>query len=443
MQTSGLVRRAQVDFEQRFGEDAKRLERWQKLRMRKPMQRLFLKRNFLQHNASASGTRRRLMVEFLPCARTETQISFACVVYVKKNNNKRVVIMSLNNDGNGKFHFNSKTLQLLRMHSLQNEEEQFELCFYANAVLTRAGACYSRRDFDALLLSKEPVCAPPPQFFFKFDPHVKKQTHLVCDTAGLPLCRIRVYVTRSSVFPSSTLPVRTLANAEIFANAKQVNFHFAFGPKFALRRTMQCLQHECPFTPQHCGKFASALQLLTHVTFEHEFKTWTLNFNVDEYASSAGDIVQCFVENKSVAMMPADVVDSVVPRRYFHSTTLEPLFPAEMDCSSDQEEPEQDFWITEKAENLLHDFQDISQSDRDFMAMWNEYVLHEAERCGNMYILTDCAVPRALLGFIELNRDVLREKMRDEFLVHLMHLWDAGVIKREVVESMIVHLDNL
>ena len=141
------------------------------------------------------------------------------------------------------------------------------------------------------------------------------------------------------------------------------------------------------------------------------------------------------VSNKNVQTLPKSFGTLPRARRYVHSRTCEPLLPFEVDEDSEEEVDEE--WLHDRTEMLLDEFEDVSEKERKIMKFWNRHVRFY----NKTQQLTDLVVPHLCELFIRENRQVLIP-FRRELLMHLLNLWDSGLITQEKIHKCIQILDN-
>ena len=70
----------------------------------------------------------------------------------------------------------------------------------------------------------------------------------------------------------------------------------------------------------------------------------------------------------------------------------------------------------------MEEFEDVSRREKAFMQLWNRFIFRHV-------VIADRDIPVKCHEFIERHRMELKKgDMRDNLLLHLMNLWDSGVI---------------
>eukprot|EP00804_Cyclotella_cryptica_P013823 CCRYP_020887-RA/>CCRYP_020887-RA protein AED:0.10 eAED:0.10 QI:0/-1/0/1/-1/1/1/0/632 len=122
---------------------------------------------------------------------------------------------------------------------------------------------------------------------------------------------------------------------------------------------------------------------------------------------------------------PVSVISSYLPtdevplRQYFHSKTNLPMENWD-DVDSDDESDDE--WLHKRSADLMEEFEDVSAKEKKFMQLWNRFIFRHV-------VIADRDIPGKCHEFIQRYRmELKRDGMRDNLLLHLMNLWDSGVI---------------
>jgi hypothetical protein len=122
---------------------------------------------------------------------------------------------------------------------------------------------------------------------------------------------------------------------------------------------------------------------------------------------------------------PASVISSYLPtdevpiRQYFHSRTNLPL--EDWNSIDSDDEPDEE-WLNKMSSDLIGEFEDISDKEKKFMQMWNRFI-----KCH--IVVADRDIPEKCQEFIRSHiKELKAGGMRKNLLLHLMNLWDSGVI---------------
>ncbi|XP_064602892.1 polycomb protein suz12-like isoform X2 [Liolophura sinensis] len=122
-------------------------------------------------------------------------------------------------------------------------------------------------------------------------------------------------------------------------------------------------------------------------------------------------------------------------RLYFHTSTCQPIKPWEIDYDSENEEDPE--WLRQKTINMIDDFSDVNEGEKELMKLWNVHVMK------HNYI-SDCQLPVACKEFVaEHGPSIIQRKLCKNFLLHLVNLFDFSLIRPEVVHRTYAMLQNL
>lgn len=122
-------------------------------------------------------------------------------------------------------------------------------------------------------------------------------------------------------------------------------------------------------------------------------------------------------------------------RLYFHTKTQVPIRPQEIDQDSEAETDPQ--WLREKTQNLIDEFTDVNEGEKEVMKMWNLHIMH-------YNYIGDCQLSRALQAFVEeYGPEVIKKNLCRNLLLHLVNLYDFSLIKSDLVFRTMVQLHRL
>ncbi|XP_054763049.2 polycomb protein suz12-B-like [Lytechinus pictus] len=112
-------------------------------------------------------------------------------------------------------------------------------------------------------------------------------------------------------------------------------------------------------------------------------------------------------------------------RTYFHTHSLQPIRPQEMDEDSEDEiDPD---WIKERTRMMIDEFSDVNEGEKELMKLWNNH-------CMKHNFIADSQIPRACSLFIDAHgEDVLRQNLTSNFLLHLINLYDFSLLHPHLV----------
>jgi len=143
---------------------------------------------------------------------------------------------------------------------------------------------------------------------------------------------------------------------------------------------------------------------------------------------------KCYTEDFDESMIAymrqqriGEMAWEAVSTEWFHSANFNRVSPEELDIDSEDDMDEQ--WIAEDNCKLLDQFTDVGQADKDFMKLWNGFSIQEK-------LISDWEIGGALVEFVRQHSAVLYKELRPRFKMHLVTLWEHGVISVQQVESL-------
>ena len=126
--------------------------------------------------------------------------------------------------------------------------------------------------------------------------------------------------------------------------------------------------------------------------------------------------------------------DKMPVRQYFHSKTMQPMAPGEWDVDSDDEADDE--WAQMLSECVLKELGDVSHKEKMFMNAWNRFMESHT-------VTADRVVPVKCKNFLTTYHAMLiKEELRDQFLLHLMNLWDNRLIPSRVIVALMKLFDE-
>ena len=85
---------------------------------------------------------------------------------------------------------------------------------------------------------------------------------------------------------------------------------------------------------------------------------------------------------------------------------------------------------------MLEEFDDVSYEEKTFMMMWHSHLK-------SFRVYADLYIPYITERFARKHApDLIRLGLRHNFLLHLITLWDYGVISSEEMENCILYVDK-
>ncbi|XP_038068366.1 polycomb protein suz12-A-like [Patiria miniata] len=122
-------------------------------------------------------------------------------------------------------------------------------------------------------------------------------------------------------------------------------------------------------------------------------------------------------------------------RMYFHTHSLQPVRPQEMDLDSEDEiDP---LWLQQRTSMMIDEFTDVNEGEKELMKLWN---LH----CMEHNFIADSHIPLACQLFIEKRgRELLGSNLYRNFLLHVINMYDFSLISQSVIVRTMLQLDRL
>lgn len=125
-------------------------------------------------------------------------------------------------------------------------------------------------------------------------------------------------------------------------------------------------------------------------------------------------------------------------RTYYHSHTLIPISSKEIHYDSENEDGFQQ-WIPVLADNKIDEFLDINDGEKSFMKLWNYFI-----RKNRNIVCGDCHLPKSCLNFAYFYGKILiKFKLKNNFLLHLIHLKQIDLIDTQTVIDTMDSIKNL
>ncbi|XP_053686215.1 polycomb protein suz12 [Sabethes cyaneus] len=122
-------------------------------------------------------------------------------------------------------------------------------------------------------------------------------------------------------------------------------------------------------------------------------------------------------------------------RMYHHTMTCLPVHPKELDIDSEGESDP--LWLQHKTMQMIDEFTDVNEGEKELMKMWNLHVM-------KFGYVGDCQIPIALEMFIECRgRELLRKNLYRNFVLHMSSMFDFGLVSPEVMQKAIRKLQKL
>lgn len=122
-------------------------------------------------------------------------------------------------------------------------------------------------------------------------------------------------------------------------------------------------------------------------------------------------------------------------RMYHHTMTCLPVHPKELDIDSEGESDP--LWLQYKTMQMIDEFTDVNEGEKELMKMWNLHVMKYG-------YVGDCQIPIALDMFIDCRgRELLKKNLYRNFVLHMSSMFDFGLVSPEVMQKTIRKLQKL
>uniref|UniRef100_A0A182JM87 Uncharacterized protein n=1 Tax=Anopheles atroparvus TaxID=41427 RepID=A0A182JM87_ANOAO len=122
-------------------------------------------------------------------------------------------------------------------------------------------------------------------------------------------------------------------------------------------------------------------------------------------------------------------------RMYHHTMTCLPVHPRELDIDSEGESDP--LWLQHKTMQMIDEFTDVNEGEKELMKMWNLHVMKYG-------YVGDCQIPIALEMFIERRgRELWERNLFRNFVLHMCSMFDFGLVSAEVMQRTIRKLRKI
>ena len=123
-------------------------------------------------------------------------------------------------------------------------------------------------------------------------------------------------------------------------------------------------------------------------------------------------------------------------RQYYHMRTGLPLLPTELQYDSEDDEAVHQQAILQR-HRVLEEFEDVTQEEKELMKLWNSFTARHPVY-SVAYFMSHSLVP-----FVhEFGDGIVEKKLRYQFLLHLLGLWDFGLIRKEDITRLVNEIDR-
>ncbi|XP_049295420.1 polycomb protein suz12 isoform X1 [Anopheles funestus] len=122
-------------------------------------------------------------------------------------------------------------------------------------------------------------------------------------------------------------------------------------------------------------------------------------------------------------------------RMYHHTMTCLPVYPRELDIDSEGESDP--LWLQQKTMQMIDEFTDVNEGEKELMKMWNLHVMKYG-------YVGDCQIPIALEMFIDLRgRELMARNLYRNFVLHMCSMFDFGLVSADVMQRIIRKLRKI
>uniref|UniRef100_A0A182QKH0 Uncharacterized protein n=1 Tax=Anopheles farauti TaxID=69004 RepID=A0A182QKH0_9DIPT len=122
-------------------------------------------------------------------------------------------------------------------------------------------------------------------------------------------------------------------------------------------------------------------------------------------------------------------------RMYHHTMTCLPVYPRELDIDSEGESDP--LWLQHKTMQMIDEFTDVNEGEKELMKMWNLHVMKYG-------YVGDCQIPIALEMFIDLRgRELMARNLYRNFVLHMCSMFDFGLVSADVMQRIIRKLRKI
>lgn len=122
-------------------------------------------------------------------------------------------------------------------------------------------------------------------------------------------------------------------------------------------------------------------------------------------------------------------------RMYHHTMTCLPVYPRELDIDSEGESDP--LWLQHKTMQMIDEFTDVNEGEKELMKMWNLHVMKYG-------YVGDCQIPIALEMFIDMRgRELWVRNLYRNFVLHMSSMFDFGLVSADVMQRTIRKLRKI
>lgn len=122
-------------------------------------------------------------------------------------------------------------------------------------------------------------------------------------------------------------------------------------------------------------------------------------------------------------------------RTYYHIMTYTPIMPKEFD--DDSEDENDPAWLRNKTINMIDDFTDVNDGEKEMMKMWNLHIMRH-NLVGDVQIVNACE-----LFLEERGKELVQKNLYRNFLLHLTNLFDHRLLLQQDFYAIILRLHRV
>lgn len=116
-------------------------------------------------------------------------------------------------------------------------------------------------------------------------------------------------------------------------------------------------------------------------------------------------------------------------RLYYHTLTCLPVHPKDLDVDSEGENDPP--WLQQKTKQMIDEFTDVNEGEKELMKMWNLHIMREG-------YVGEIQIPLACEMFIDLHaKELLEKNLYKNFVLHMCNLSDYGLITPDTLHKTI------
>lgn len=121
-------------------------------------------------------------------------------------------------------------------------------------------------------------------------------------------------------------------------------------------------------------------------------------------------------------------------RQYYHARLGVPIFDSDANIDGDKDVDIS--WEIQASSNAIDEFEDVSNEEKEFMKMWNAFILVNPP-------YSDAYVSLMCEKFARVNlTEIVSKNLRHNLLLHLFTLWDFSLISGEDIQKVIFIVDK-